>query len=72
MALRRAIHATGSFRVTAFRPEDLSRLRTLQALCARLDLDPLSPISPPIPYAVVPSADTSNLAKDNTSKIRHD
>lgn len=34
-ALRRAIHATGSFRTTAFRPDDLSKLRTLQSLYAR-------------------------------------
>lgn len=38
-ALRRAIHATGSFRVTAFRADDLSKLRTLQSLYARPDPD---------------------------------
>ena len=38
-ALRRAIHATGSFRVTAFRPDDLAKLRTLQSLYARPDPD---------------------------------
>lgn len=38
-ALRRAIHATGSFRVTAFRAGDLAKLRTLQSLYARPDPD---------------------------------
>ncbi|RMJ22586.1 hypothetical protein PHISP_06550 [Aspergillus sp. HF37] len=85
-ALRRAIHATGSFRVTAFRPEDLSQLRTLQALYARPDPDLSSPISPPIPRAAVPSADTrddrppskkrclpsGSLAEDNASETRYD
>lgn len=85
-ALRRAIHATGSFRVTAFRSEDLSQLRTLQALYARPDPDLSSPISPPIPRAAVPSADTrddlppskkrclpsGNLAEDNASETRYD
>ena len=43
-ALRRAIHATGSFHATAFRADDLSKLRTLQSLYARPDPD-ISPSS---------------------------
>ena len=36
-ALRRAIHATGSFRVSAFDNDDLEKLRSLQKLYARPD-----------------------------------
>lgn len=45
-ALRRtrAVHATGSFGVTAFRADDLSRLKTLQSLYACPDPD-ISPSS---------------------------
>ena len=85
-ALRRAIHATGSFRITAFLSDDFSRLRTLQDLYARPDPGPSSVISPPFPRMAVPRVDTrddrppskkgclpsDNLAEDDTSEIRSD
>lgn len=57
-ALRQAIHATGSLRVTAFPPDDLSKLRTLQALYARPDPDLPAPTSASITRMAVPTIDT--------------